>query len=57
MYIVIEPILVTPGVLFFLTWSFFPKEGFGQGGFNEAPLFNKSKEGFPTIRLSVCFSF
>ena len=41
MYIVIEPILVTPGVLFFLTWSFFPKEGFGQGGFNEAPLFNK----------------
>ena len=33
MCIVIEPILVTPGVLFFLTWSFFPKEGFGQGGF------------------------
>jgi len=30
-------ILVTLGVLFFLTWSFFPKEGFGQGVFNEAP--------------------
>jgi len=29
--------LVTLGVLFFLTWSFFPKEGFGQGGFSEAP--------------------
>jgi len=29
--------LITLGVLFFLTWSFFPKEGFGQGGFNEAP--------------------
>ena len=29
--------LVILGVLFFLTWSFFPKEGFGQGGFNEAP--------------------
>ena len=29
--------LVTLGVLFFLTWSFFLKEGFGQGGFNEAP--------------------
>ena len=37
MYIVVGPILVTLGVLFFLTWSFFPKEGFGQGGFNEAP--------------------
>jgi len=41
MCIVIEPILVILGVLFFLTWSFFPKEGFSQGGFNEAPLFNK----------------
>jgi len=41
MYIIIELMLVTPGVLFFLTWSFFSKEGFGQGGFNEAPLFNK----------------
>jgi len=29
--------LVTLDVLFFLTWSFFPIEGFGQGGFNEAP--------------------
>jgi len=29
--------LVTLGVLFFLTRSFFPKEGFGRGGFNEAP--------------------
>jgi len=41
MCIVIEQILVTPGVLSFLTWSFFPKEGFGQGGFNEAPIFIK----------------
>jgi len=41
MCIVIEPILVTPGVLFFLTWYFFPKEGFGQGGFNEALPFDK----------------
>ena len=41
MCIVIEPILVTPSVLSFLTWTFFPKEGFGQGSFNEAPLFNK----------------
>jgi len=45
MCIVIEPILATPGVLFFLTWSFFPKEGFGQGGFNEAPLFDNKKKG------------
>ena len=37
MYNVLNRILVTLGVLFFLTWSFFPKEGFGQGDFNEAP--------------------
>jgi len=37
MYTVVGPILVTLGVPFFLTWSFFPKEGFGQGGFNDAP--------------------
>jgi len=41
MYVALSRTLVTLGVLFFLTWSFFPKEGFGQGGFNEAPLFNK----------------
>ena len=35
----VESILVTMGVIFFLTWSFFPKEGFGKGGFNEAPVF------------------
>ena len=29
--------VVTIGVLFFLTWSFFSKEGFGQGVFNKAP--------------------
>jgi len=37
MYAAKSRTLVTPGVLFFLTWSFFPKKGFGQGGFNEAP--------------------
>jgi len=37
MYAAISRTLVTLGVLFFLTWSFFPKEGFGKGGFNEAP--------------------
>jgi len=35
--IVSHQTLVTLGVLFFLTWSFFLKEGFGWGGFNEAP--------------------
>ena len=29
--------LVILGVLFILNWSFFPKAGFGQGGFNKAP--------------------
>jgi len=45
MCILIKQKLVTQGVLFFLTWSFFPKEGFGQVGFNEAPplLINKKK--------------
>jgi len=33
--------LVTLGVLFFLTWSFFPKEAFGKGGFNKAPRYNE----------------
>jgi len=41
MYTVVRPILVTLGVLFFLTWSFFRKEGFDQGGFNEAPHIQK----------------
>ena len=36
--------LVTLGVLFSLTWSFFPKEGFGQGGFNEAPQISWIKQ-------------
>jgi len=37
MYVAVSRTLVTLGVLFFLTWSFSPKEGFGQGGFKEAP--------------------
>jgi len=37
MYAAISRTLVTLGVLFFLTWSFFPKEGFGKRGFYEAP--------------------
>jgi len=33
--------LVTLGVLFFLTWSFFPKEGFGQEVLTRHPRFNE----------------